>query len=91
MSKTKAGGSTKNGRDSQAKRLGVKKFGGQIVKPGDIIVRQRGSHFEAGENVQIGRDYTIFATVPGTVNFSKTRKKLFTGSYRRKTVVNVTN
>lgn len=89
MSKTKAGGSTKNGRDSQAKRLGVKKFGGQMAKPGDIIIRQRGTRFEAGRNVKIGRDYTIFATAAGEVSFQKTRKKRFTGSCRRKSIVNV--
>lgn len=89
MSKTKAGGSTKNGRDSQSKRLGVKLFGGQEVKAGNIIVRQRGTKYDAGENVRLGKDYTIFATAPGVVKFSHTRKTLFTGRANRKTIVNV--
>ena len=59
MSKTKAGGSTKNGRDSRSKRLGVKLFGGQEVTTGDIIVRQRGNKYEAGENTFLGKDYTM--------------------------------
>jgi large subunit ribosomal protein L27 len=65
----KAGGSTRNGRDSNAKRLGVKKFGGEIVAAGNIIVRQRGTHFHAGVNVGIGKDHTLFATAPGRVVF----------------------
>ena len=62
MAHKKAGGSTKNGRDSESKRLGVKLFGGQAAKAGAIIVRQRGTRFHAGENVKIGRDHTLFAT-----------------------------
>lgn len=69
MAHKKAGGSTSNGRDSQAKRLGVKRFGGESVVPGNIIVRQRGTHFHPGVNVGIGKDHTIFAVVPGTVKF----------------------
>lgn len=69
MAHKKAGGSTRNGRDSESKRLGVKRFGGQFVRAGNIIVRQRGSHFRAGENVGCGRDYTLFATADGLVKF----------------------
>ncbi|MDD9960688.1 MAG: 50S ribosomal protein L27 [Gammaproteobacteria bacterium] len=76
MAHKKAGGSTRNGRDSESKRLGVKRFGGQFVRAGNIIVRQRGSHFRAGENVGCGRDYTLFATADGQVKFvEKGRQK----------------
>ncbi|PZN28078.1 MAG: 50S ribosomal protein L27 [Proteobacteria bacterium] len=71
MAHKKAGGSTKNGRDSQSKRLGLKKFGGQLVIPGNIIVRQRGTRFHAGDNVGVGTDYTLFAKVAGRVQFRK--------------------
>ncbi|MEK9765209.1 MAG: 50S ribosomal protein L27 [Thalassolituus sp.] len=69
MAHKKAGGSTKNGRDSESKRLGVKLFGGQTAKAGAIIIRQRGTRFHAGDNVKIGRDHTIFATAEGAVKF----------------------
>ncbi len=69
MAHKKAGGSTRNGRDSESKRLGVKRFGGQEVRAGNIIVRQRGTRFHAGENVRVGRDHTLFATADGTVKF----------------------
>ncbi|HPZ09617.1 MAG TPA: 50S ribosomal protein L27 [Candidatus Eremiobacteraeota bacterium] len=71
-------GSTRNGRDSAAQRLGIKKFGGQYVKPGDIIIRQRGSEFKPGDNVMMGRDYTIFSVTEGRVSFEKrgNKKKL---------------
>ena len=69
MAHKKAGGSSRNGRDSAGRRLGVKKFGGEIVVPGNIIVRQRGTKFHAGRNVGLGRDHTIFATVTGAVEF----------------------
>lgn len=69
MAHKKAGGSTRNGRDSQSKRLGVKKFGGELVIPGNILVRQRGTHFHAGANVGLGRDHTLFATAEGHVRF----------------------
>lgn len=91
MSKTKAGGSTKNGRDSIGKRLGVKLFGGQLAKPGDILVRQRGSRFGAGANVGVGRDYTLYATAAGKVEFTTLRKARFTGSPNRKTIVHIVN
>ena len=73
MAHKKAGGSSRNGRDSAGKRLGVKKFGGEIVLPGNIIVRQRGTKFHPGTNVGMGRDHTIFATVHGTVQFRSGR------------------
>jgi large subunit ribosomal protein L27 len=69
MSKTKGGGSTRNGRDSNAQRLGVKIFGGESIKAGAIIVRQRGTHFHPGQNVGRGGDDTLFALAPGTVRF----------------------
>ena len=71
MAHKKAGGSTKNGRDSESKRLGVKMFGGQSVVAGNIIVRQRGTHFHAGVNVGRGRDHTLFAKSDGQVKFEK--------------------
>ena len=74
MSKTKAAGSSKNGRDSAGRRLGVKLFGGQSVNTGRIIVRQRGTKFYPGENVGIGRDHTLFALKNGLVAFNKKGK-----------------
>ena len=74
MSKTKAAGSSKNGRDSAGRRLGVKLFGGQSVNTGGIIVRQRGTKFYPGENVGIGRDHTLFALKNGLVTFEKKGK-----------------
>ena len=69
MAHKKAGGSTRNGRDSESKRLGVKIFGGQQVIAGNIILRQRGTRFHPGENVGLGKDYTIFAKTDGVVKF----------------------
>ena len=77
MATKKAGGSSRNGRDSIGRRLGVKKFGGENVLPGNIIVRQRGTKFHPGENVGIGKDHTIFATKNGKVTFKKTRIRTF--------------
>lgn len=71
MAHKKAGGSTRNGRDSNAQRLGVKRFGGQVVKAGNILVRQRGTKFHAGDNVGMGKDHTLFATSDGTVVFEE--------------------
>jgi len=71
MAHKKAGGSTKNGRDSHSKRLGVKRFGGEQVLAGNIIVRQRGTHVRAGTNVGVGTDHTLFAKVTGKVHFQK--------------------
>ncbi|WP_298665082.1 50S ribosomal protein L27, partial [uncultured Haemophilus sp.] len=76
----KAGGSTRNGRDSEAKRLGVKRFGGESVLAGSIIVRQRGTKFHAGNNVGMGKDHTLFAKVDGYVEFATK------GALNRKTV-----
>ncbi|MFB0951859.1 MAG: 50S ribosomal protein L27 [Rhodospirillales bacterium] len=71
MAHKKAGGSTNNGRDSAGRRLGVKKFGGETVIPGNIIIRQRGTKVHPGDGVGIGRDHTIFATAEGNVKFNK--------------------
>lgn len=75
MSHKKGQGSTTNGRDSVGKRLGVKRYGGQLVKAGDILVRQRGTSFHPGENVGIGGDYTLFSKVPGVVKFEHVTRK----------------
>jgi large subunit ribosomal protein L27 len=71
MAHKKAGGSSRNGRDSQSKRLGVKAFGGELVPAGSIIVRQRGTQVHPGENVGLGRDHTLFAKIDGRVEFSQ--------------------
>jgi large subunit ribosomal protein L27 len=70
MAHKKGGGSTRNGRDSESKRLGVKMYGGQVVVPGNIIVRQRGTEFHAGDNVGMGKDHTLFAVAEGKVVFA---------------------
>ena len=75
MAHKKAGGSSRNGRDSEGRRLGVKKFGGEQVIPGNIIVRQRGTKWHPGENVGMGKDHTIFALVEGQVQFATKRGK----------------
>ena len=69
MAHKKAAGSTRNGRDSESKRLGVKKFGGEVVIPGNILVRQRGTKFHAGDNVGLGKDHTLYAKSEGKVEF----------------------
>ncbi|CUU00810.1 LSU ribosomal protein L27P [Candidatus Thermokryptus mobilis] len=74
MAHKKGGGSSQNGRDSQSKRLGVKKFGGEFVKAGNIIVRQRGTKFKPGLNVGMGKDYTLFAKIDGIVKFEYVSK-----------------
>jgi large subunit ribosomal protein L27 len=71
MAHKKAGGSSKNGRDSQSKRLGVKLFGGQVVRAGNILVRQRGTKYHPGTNVGLGRDHTLFAKTDGHVRFER--------------------
>ena len=81
MAHKKAGGSSRNGRDSPGQRLGVKMFGGQAISAGNIIVRQRGTKFFAGENVGMGKDHTLFATTDGTVQFRE--------GYKRRTYVSV--
>ena len=80
MAHKKAGGSSRNGRDSESKRLGVKRYGGEVVSAGSIIVRQRGTQFHPGENVGVGKDHTLFAKVEGKVQFS------VKGAMQRKTV-----
>ena len=80
MAHKKAGGSSRNGRDSEAQRLGVKAFGDQLVSAGSIIIRQRGTQMHAGENVGMGKDHTLFAKVDGRVNFA------IKGALRRQTV-----
>lgn len=82
MAHKKGVGSSRNGRDSESKRLGVKKFGGQFVRAGNIIVRQRGTQFHPGNNVGAGRDYTIFAKIDGVVAFErKDRERLKVSVY----------
>lgn len=73
MAHKKAGGSSRNGRDSAGRRLGVKKFGGEAVVPGNILVRQRGTKFHAGANVGVGKDHTLYALTGGTVQFAQKR------------------
>ena len=80
MAHKKAAGSTKNGRDSEAKRLGVKRYGGELVKAGNIIVRQRGTQFHAGTNMGMGRDHTLFAKADGHVSFT------IAGQKKRRTI-----
>lgn len=89
MAKTKAAGSTKLGRDSKSKRLGVKVFGGQKVKAGEIIIRQRGTKFIPGDNVRQGADDTLYASRAGLVHFKTTRKTKFDGTQRKAKVVEV--
>ena len=79
MAHKKAGGSSRNGRDSDGRRLGVKKFGGEAVVPGNIIVRQRGTKYTVGENVGLGKDHTIFALVEGRVAFSEKKGRTYVG------------
>jgi len=81
MAHKKAGGSSRNGRDSESKRLGVKRYGGELVTAGSIIVRQRGTKFHPGTNVGLGKDHTLFAKVNGTVQFATK------GTDNRKTVI----
>lgn len=89
MAHRKAGGSTSLGRDSQGQRLGVKKYGGEKVQPGMIIVRQRGTKFHPGLNVRRGKDDTLYALLKGKVYFSKRKRQDFTGKLRWKKSVNV--
>ncbi len=89
MSHKKAGGSTKNGRDSNAKRLGVKLFAGQKVNAGGILVRQKGNKIHAGENVGVGKDFTLFALKTGIVKFSEKRRTKYDGRIFRDKLVNI--
>ena len=76
MAHKKAGGSSRNGRDSESKRLGVKAYGGETISAGSIIIRQRGTKFQPGRNVGLGRDFTIFALVDGTVRFDRAGRRV---------------
>lgn len=89
MSHKKAGGSTKNGRDSQSKRLGVKLFGGQVASAGSIIVRQRGTEYFPGENTGLGKDYSIYAQVDGIVRFTEKKLKKYDGRLFKNKIVSV--
>jgi large subunit ribosomal protein L27 len=89
MAHKKAGGSTKNGRDSKPKYLGVKRFGGQLVKAGEIIVRQRGTKFHPGSNVGLGKDFTIFAKIAGFVNFTQKKAAAGVNCARLRKYINV--
>jgi large subunit ribosomal protein L27 len=89
MASTKAGGSTKNLRDSNPKYLGVKLAAGSSARPGMVIVRQRGTKIDAGKNVRVGKDHTLFSMIAGTVTFTEKRKTRFDGSIIRKKVVSV--
>ena len=89
MAHKKAGGSTSNGRDSQAKRLGVKVFGGQAVKAGNIIVRQRGTKFHPGKNVGIGKDHTIYALIDGIVVFQEKQLRKYDNRVFKDKLINV--
>ncbi len=89
MAHTKAGGTSKLGRDSQSKRLGVKLSAGQIAIPGNIIIRQRGSKFIAGEGVRMGKDDTLYANKAGKVSFGSRRKKNYDGNTRTIKVVSI--
>lgn len=90
MAHKKAGGSTRLGRDSESKRLGIKKYGGQAVKAGDILVRQRGSRYRAGENVDTGKDYTLFSKIEGIVNYKKKQLRTFDNKLQERQIVSVT-
>ncbi|MBI2410447.1 MAG: 50S ribosomal protein L27 [Candidatus Kerfeldbacteria bacterium] len=89
MAHTKAGGSTAYGRDSQSKRLGVKKFGGEKVTVGNILIRQRGTKFRPGDGTKMGKDNTIFALVDGVVQFTERKIKRFTGKLEKAKIVSV--
>lgn len=89
MAHTKAKGTTKLGRDSISKRLGVKLFAGQIARPGNIIIRQRGTKWMPGKGVSMGKDYTIYADIEGKVSFTKKKVPHFTGKLIEKSIVSV--
>lgn len=89
MAHKKAGGSTSNGRDSIAKRRGVKRFGGQKVNAGEILVRQKGYWFRPGNNVHVGKDWTLHADCDGTVTFSQKRLLKFNGKREKETFIHV--
>ncbi|MBT5338611.1 50S ribosomal protein L27 [Candidatus Falkowbacteria bacterium] len=89
MAHKKAGGSSSNLKDSNAQRLGVKKYGGQTVRAGNILIRQRGTKVHPGKNVMKGKDDTLFSTIDGIVEFSKKKMKTFTGKLKRRTFISI--
>lgn len=89
MAHKKAGGSTSLGRDSISKRLGVKIFGGQAVRVGNVIIRQRGTKYHPGKNVRLGKDDTLYSLKNGIVKFQKKLKRSFNGQLKSRTIVNV--
>jgi large subunit ribosomal protein L27 len=89
MAHTKAGGSTQYGRDSVSKRLGIKRFGGQKVKAGEILVRQHGTKWKPGKNVKRGEDDTLYAKIAGIVKFTTRKLKGYDGNLKRKKIINV--
>lgn len=89
MATVKSAGSTRLGRDSASKRLGVKMFDGQKAQPGNVLIRQRGTRYLAGKNVRMGSDNTLYSVVEGVIKFSDRTKKLFNGSSRAVKVINV--
>jgi len=89
MAHTKSGGSTRLGRDSASKRLGVKRFDGELVKPGNILIRQRGTKWHPGKNTKISKDDTIYAVKEGVVKFEEKRKYSFVGKRKKVSVINV--
>jgi len=89
MAHRKAGGSTRLGRDSLSKRLGVKIFGGEKVSAGNVIVRQRGSKFRAGKNVKVGKDDTLYAAITGVITFTRKNRKGYDGKTKRTVIVGV--
>ena len=89
MATKKAGGSTKNGRDSRAKRLGIKKYAGEFVLAGNILVRQKGNKWWPGENVDQGKDFTLYATTTGTVKFYEKKRTRFDGRVYKDTYVTI--
>ncbi|UPA22143.1 50S ribosomal protein L27 [Candidatus Peribacteria bacterium] len=89
MAHKKAGGTTSNGRDSEAKRRGVKRFGSESVRAGEVLVRQKGYWYRPGNNVHVGKDWTIHASVDGKVKFTKMKRVSFTGSQAWATVIHV--
>lgn len=89
MAHRKAGGTAANLRDSESKRLGVKLFGGQFAKGGNILIRQRGTRWVAGEGVGVGKDHTLFALKDGLVKFTYKKMRSFTGKLKKKTIINI--
>ena len=89
MAHKKAGGSSRNGRDSVSKRLGVKRFGGQVVRSGEILVRQKGTKFRAGKNVGLGRDFSLYALIDGEVNFKTKKITHFDGKNYQRSFVGI--